>query len=328
MPFAPEISVLMCTHNAWPFLPEAVDSVLASKEVDLELIIVNDGSTDGSIDYLNSLKDERIKLIHQEQSGVAAAANNGFKYCSSELIARFDADDVMSPRRLKHQLDYLREHKDVGIVAGKADLMKSDFRQEGYLNYVEWSNGLITHQQMKDHRFRDSPIINPTATIRRSVFEHIGMYQTTGPEDYEFWMRAFERGVKVAKLDDMVLQWRDHDRRLTRTHNDYNEIAFLAVKIDYFTKAWDNKRPLFIWGKNRNGSRWFEELSRKEVHIDGFVDFQDGTWKELPVLSIDRALQDRDRFFIVTVRDRKGSRLIQRELERFGFTMGTDFIFT
>lgn len=112
----PRLSVLMTVFNGMPFLPESVESVLAQTCDDFQFVIVNDGSTDGTGDYLDSLEDPRVEIIHRENGGTAAAANQGLSQCTGEYIARVDADDYALPTRFAKQVSYLDTHPDVGLL--------------------------------------------------------------------------------------------------------------------------------------------------------------------------------------------------------------------
>ncbi|MDG2011992.1 MAG: glycosyltransferase family A protein, partial [Pirellulaceae bacterium] len=89
-----EVTIAMNIFNGMPYLPEAVESVCNQSVRDIEIILVNDGSTDGSRDYLERLKDSRIRVFHQENSGTAVASNLAIKHCRTPYIMRMDADDI------------------------------------------------------------------------------------------------------------------------------------------------------------------------------------------------------------------------------------------
>lgn len=322
----------MCAYNAFPYITEAVESVLASSYVDFQFVIVNDGSTDDTTAYLKTLADSRIHLIENDRNmGIARAANVGLMHCSGEYIVRFDADDIMHPHRIERSVAFLNDHPTVGVVASKVELSEASFQQEGYQLYVDWTNNLITNEAMYSSRYRDSPIVNPSACYRSSLIEKFGNYKTDVPEDYEFWMRLWSNDVEFHKLEEVLLNWRDHSRRLTRNHKDYDDASFLKVKLEYFATEWKkvgNGRSLFHWGKNKNAARWQAGLHSYGIESKAFIDFEDGTWKGIPVHRIQSALAETNAFFLVHVRDRKGGKLIRKALEAAGFEEGVDFYFT
>ena len=97
----PDVTVLMAIHNAMPHLPEAVESIRGQTLTDWRMVVVNDGSTDESVNYLLGLADPRIEIVHQENRGLGAALNHGLQHCDSPLIARMDGDDICYPTRLR-----------------------------------------------------------------------------------------------------------------------------------------------------------------------------------------------------------------------------------
>jgi glycosyltransferase involved in cell wall biosynthesis len=115
----PRVSVLMTVYNGLPYLPKAIESILAQTFQDFEFVIVNDGSTDGTAAYLATLEDPRIHVIERENGGTAAAANQGLQHCRGEYIARMDSDDISLPERLAEQVAFLDAHPEVGLVGAQ-----------------------------------------------------------------------------------------------------------------------------------------------------------------------------------------------------------------
>ena len=101
-----EISILMAVYNGMPYLPEAVRSIRAQTFEDWTFVIIDDGSSDGTADYLDGLDDPRIRVTHQENQGLGAALNRGLELCDTEFLARMDSDDIAYPTRLQEQLDF------------------------------------------------------------------------------------------------------------------------------------------------------------------------------------------------------------------------------
>ena len=112
----PELSVVMAIYNGREFLREAIDSVLSQTMRDFEFVIVDDGSTDGSHSIVESYSDPRIRIISQENTGLAQALNNGISESKGEFIARMDQDDICLPERFAVQLEFLKNHHDVVAV--------------------------------------------------------------------------------------------------------------------------------------------------------------------------------------------------------------------
>src|SRR5437667_6185581 len=112
------ISVLVPVRNAEPYIRSTVDSVLAQKDVNLELIVIDDGSTDQSIDIVKRINDPHIRVIPGPQRGISAAFNAGLAEAQGDFVARCDADDLYPPERLAWQVTFLREHPEFGAVCG------------------------------------------------------------------------------------------------------------------------------------------------------------------------------------------------------------------
>ena len=114
----PKITVLMPVFNAENFLNKAIESILTQTFKDFEFLIINDGSTDNSEQIINNYakKDSRIRLINRENHGLVDTLNFGLKQAKAELIARFDADDICMPSRLKEQFDFMQMDKTLALV--------------------------------------------------------------------------------------------------------------------------------------------------------------------------------------------------------------------
>lgn len=114
---APLVSVIMPAYNARPYIAEAMQSVLSQDYPNIELIVVDDGSVDGSAECAKMFGD-RVKVIRQANAGVAAARNKGLDEAKGELIAFLDADDVWLPGKISAQVEYLRQHPETAVVYG------------------------------------------------------------------------------------------------------------------------------------------------------------------------------------------------------------------
>ena len=114
----PLISVIIPMKNAEPFISSAIESVLNQSGVELEVIVIDDGSTDRSTDVVRSIDDPRVRMVAGPRSGISAAFNAGLAEAKGEFLARCDADDLYPPDRLAWQLEFLQSHADVGAVSG------------------------------------------------------------------------------------------------------------------------------------------------------------------------------------------------------------------
>jgi glycosyltransferase involved in cell wall biosynthesis len=126
----PLVSVVMPVHNGGAYLAAAVESILTQSHANLELILVDDHSTDDAITTLNK-SDRRLKIIASECRGVVAASNTGFTHCEGEYIARMDADDISLEGRLECQLDYLAQRREIDIAGCRVEIFSDEGIQGG-----------------------------------------------------------------------------------------------------------------------------------------------------------------------------------------------------
>ena len=123
---APLVSVILPVYNCEKYIKQSIQSILSQTYKNLELIVINDGSTDGTLNTIRSLNDERIVLISQRNMGLPSALNEGLKIARGEFIARQDADDVSLSERIEYELKFLLENPDYGLVGCPANFIYED----------------------------------------------------------------------------------------------------------------------------------------------------------------------------------------------------------
>ena len=272
---ASAISVLMPVHNAGAYLQSAVDSILAQQHVTLELIIIDDHSSDAAISNLRS--DPRIVLTSNKQPGIVGALNHGITLARFPLIARMDGDDVAHPERLKRQLDYYSANPTIDIVGAKVQIFKTDESLgAGFSHYQNWVNAQQNHAQISEHFFVECCIPHPTFFMSTALARFLKGYSDTAwPEDYDFIAKAFIQGAKFGKPEQPpLLWWRDHDTRLSRTSNAYNRDAFLRCKAFYLAQYLSqlNVHEVVIWGAGPTGLKLHDYLEEQQVAVKAFYD--------------------------------------------------------
>jgi hypothetical protein len=207
------ISVILPVYNGAAFLKDSVDSILTQSHQHLELIAVDDGSTDASWDMLQTFaaRDSRVRLLKQPQNmGLVAALNRACLAATGVYLARMDADDISLPDRLARQADYLDQHPDTGIVGTQAEVMDEQGKSAGWIR-VPLSPGL-THWAMLFY----NPLVHSSVMMRRSVGDILGYYQHWPSEDYELWARA-SAITRITNLPDVHLRYRRFAQNLSST---------------------------------------------------------------------------------------------------------------
>lgn len=204
----PLVSVLMSVYNGDQFLCEAVESILCQTLRDLELIVVNDGSTDTTAKMLDEYqhKDPRVRVFHQEHAGLVESLNRGAGFARGKYIARMDADDVSLRDRLMLQVDFLERNPEVGVVGGAMEVINTTGKSAAPDRHP------CEDQEIKLALLQgDIPLAHPTILMRKDVLVSVGGYRKVvlDAEDYDLWLRVADYS-KLANLDVPVLKYRRH----------------------------------------------------------------------------------------------------------------------
>jgi glycosyltransferase involved in cell wall biosynthesis len=208
------VSILMPVYNGEPYLREALDSVFAQNYANFELIVIDDGSTDGTPEVLDSVRDSRLRVYRCcENRGVAARLAEGLSLCSGEYVARLDADDIARPDRLEKQVTLLEEDPKRVIVAG------------GYQVVDELGRVLDRYCRPREHieiewsLLFENTVAHSAVMFRTTAALDVGGYDRhrVHVEDYDLWSRLLEVG-KAVGANGVVVSLRQHQRRVSVTH--------------------------------------------------------------------------------------------------------------
>jgi len=328
----PLVSVVMPVRNGGAWLAAAVDSILAQSCRDLELLVVDDRSDDGAVEGL-SRTDSRLTVIESEGHGVSAAFNTGLEHSRGRFVARMDADDIALPQRLESQLAYLAAHGDVAICGGCVELFAKDGLAGGNRRYQSWLNACRTPAAIRREMFIESPIPNPTALFRREVIETLGGYgDPPWPEDYDLFLRADAAGMRMGKPEGIVLRWREHEGRLTRTDSRYDREAFFCAKLHFLAAhRLPPKKTVLIWGAGPTGRLVHDLLASEGKVVRGFLEVHPrrigGEKRGLPVYSLERLRQEPDTFVLAAVGAPGAREKIRSHLDELGRKEGEDYLF-
>ena len=263
----PRVSVVLPAYNAGATISGALESLAAQTYRDFEVIVVDDGSSDDTRMIAESAGVKVVSL--SRNSGVVAAANRGLAEARGELIARMDADDFAYPERLAKQVAALDAHPDWGACATGVRIT-GDEVQDGFRRFAEWSNGLLSPEDIARERFIDQPVVNPTTMVRREVAERFPLRGETGwAEDYDFWLRVIEAGIAVGKTAEILLDWRDSPGRLTRSRDEYSLREFSRAKAHFLAGM---SAEFAIAGAGPIGKRLVHDLRAEGADVVAFYD--------------------------------------------------------
>ncbi|HEY1241958.1 MAG TPA: glycosyltransferase family 2 protein [Bryobacteraceae bacterium] len=222
------VSVVMTVYNGERFLVEAVESVLNQTLSELELIIVDDGSTDRSPQILEpyAKRDTRVRLFRQDHRGVSAAANTGMRQAAYDLIARSDSDDRMLPHRLERQLAFLKQHPEVDAACSRCYFINTAGRRIGASSCrVDLERG---KRELKPAYFVN--LTQSTVLMKRDAFVRVGGYreEIDFAEDRDLWGRLATAGYTIACQDELLAEYRLHSGAMTMKR------AALQQELCYF----------------------------------------------------------------------------------------------
>lgn len=220
----PDVSVLLTVYNGMPYLQEAVESICEQTYKRWKMVIVNDGSSDDTEQYLNTLlDDDRFVIIHQENGGTAVASNNGLKHCDTEFLARMDSDDVCHPERLERQVEFLRNNPKVGLVGSQIVPLGS--QKAGKPIQLATDHKTIYAQLRQGQH----AMCHPTILMRTDVLKGIGGYwKQNGMFDaWDMFLRMGE-AAELSNLNEPLLHYRIHTGSINGKH-----MRKLRASIDF-----------------------------------------------------------------------------------------------
>jgi glycosyltransferase involved in cell wall biosynthesis len=195
----------MPVYNGEKYIREAIDSILAQTYTDFEFLIIDDGSTDRTIEIVSSYNDQRIRLVRNEvNSRIVKTLNKGILLAEGEHIARIDSDDFAYPERLAAQVKYLSENPSVSVVASAMELFDENGILLGRLDAPVMTNEQLT-SALSIHNY----ISHPSVMVRAQVMKQY-LYSNTFYEDYELWLRMTNDGHIIHKINTPLGKYRIH----------------------------------------------------------------------------------------------------------------------
>lgn len=221
----PFFSIIIPTYNRFSLLQIAIDSVLQQTFQDFELIIIDDGSTDKTQDYISSLKCKCIKHLKQEHAGVSKARNLGINNAQGEFIAFLDSDDRFTENKLSLTFDYINRTSHISIF---------------HTEEIWFKNGALLNQK-KVHKKPDGMVFEQalllccislsTAVIKRSVFKEIGIFDEKLPvcEDYDFWLRATAKYPVKLINEELTLKAGGHPDQLSKRYEAMDQFRIYSI---------------------------------------------------------------------------------------------------
>ena len=273
------VSIVIPTHNRWPMVGEAVESVLAQTASRYELIVVDDGSTDETPRRLRDY-GARITVLAQSRRGVAAARNLGVRHASGSYLAFLDSDDLWHPRKLQRQLGFMEGNPAVEICQTDEIWIRTGVRV----------NPRNKHRKPSGDIFRaslDLCLVSPSAVMmRRELFERAGGFDESLPvcEDYDLWLRI-ARDTEIPLVPEALVTRRGgHADQLSRSTWGFDRFRVTAIanlieagldpeKAGWALEAMTKKVTILAKGARKRGNeamaRAYEERLRQMSRLVG-----------------------------------------------------------
>ena len=269
------VSVLLPAYNAETGLQRAADSILNQSLTDLELILIDDRSSDrtGEIASVIREADQRVRIIRsQSPHGLVSSLNQGIATARGSFVARMDADDFSHPERLRKQVEFLDQNPNISACGTLVSI--PDPLGEGIVRYAEWSNGLVRPDQIRRERFIESPVVHPSMMVRSEALDTMGGYRDLEwAEDYDLWLRMLEASLEIGKVPEVLFDWHDHPDRLTRGDDRYSEIHFLQAKAHFLSRIEEVTRfGVAICGAGPTGKKLTKLLQDEGTKIVSLYD--------------------------------------------------------
>lgn len=246
LPPLPQVSVVMSVFNGAGHLAETLDAILRQEDCDFEFIVVNDGSTDASATILNGYAagDHRLRVIHQENTGLTRALIRGCSEAKGELIARQDAGDISLPRRLVRQASFLQQHPDAVMTGCAVNFLGplGELLYEISIPMQELDDGL---HQIQIEKLKGPPHHGATM-FRREAYIKSGGYRATFvvAQDIDLWLRLSEMGLCLGMPDLLYHARSELSSISSRRREEQLRAAELALKCAEERKRGGNEHAL------------------------------------------------------------------------------------
>jgi glycosyltransferase involved in cell wall biosynthesis len=224
----PKISVILPSYNSIEFIDKSIGSILSQTYKNFELIVINDCSTDGTLEYLNTINDPRLVVINNDVNiGIVESLNIGVNSAKGEYIARMDADDISIPERLERQLNF--------IVKNNYDIVGAKARNFGKWRLQKVFPFSMSHLEASLALIFMNPLVHPLVMGRATIFK-TNKYSKNfqWAEDYELWVRLVKKGYKLGVQDEILLNYRSHPRQISKINRLAQIKITKKIQTDYY----------------------------------------------------------------------------------------------
>lgn len=240
----PRVTVLMPTYNVAPFVKEAIKSVLNQTYSDFELLVIDDCSTDNTIEVVRSIEDPRIRIVQNEKNlGLAENLNRGLSLITTEYVARMDGDDIAEPLWLEHEVTILDSHPEIGICSGGFERFGT---VKSLVRFPE------RHEDCMANMLFECSVIVPT--FRMSLYRNHGLRYNTEAfpaEDYRFWAECL-RLTKMYNIQETLFHYRMHPTQICSARREEQQRKVAQVRrymLEWLSEDFNEEEQTYYTGQ-------------------------------------------------------------------------------
>lgn len=241
------VSVIMPVYNAEKYLKESIESILQQTYSNIELIIIDDGSKDNSIEIIKNYKDERVRSFYFANSGCSKQRNYGLYKASGDIIALMDADDISEKTRLENQIDFLKSNQDIKILGTNCLVVDENGKKMHYKEYPEFHNEIEFVAPIL------SPICHPSIMTYKKILLEINGYaeDLVVAGDYDLILRLLRRGYKIHNYQKNLYRYRISNNSLSRTKIELQRKNHYRSSINYLNDSINTARNKIYYDYRR-----------------------------------------------------------------------------
>ena len=350
------VSAIMPLYNKELYLKKTLNSLAAQTYPHFECIIVNDGSTDNSLQIASEMvfKDHRFKVIDCPHQGIISTIKTGWQQCRGEMVTRIDADDIYPPNQLMNMVNKLNIAGPYHIVTGKIQYFSDDVLGRGFVRYQNWINSMIEPLDYWLYGMEDCPLPSPAWLAWKEDLQEIDwMEKVIYPEDYYHFLLLMVKGFKIVSIDETVLLWRDYPNRSSRTLPQYKENTFFNLKLNFLDKyltslyqylanvnkpvhskflleKWIKKdKSVVIWGMGKKAKKIIQKMNALNLKLKFIITNNNNKigldYLKIPIVSESQILRSRH-YILLALSSPEEKREVLNYLNQKGFLLGWDFI--
>lgn len=277
---SPQISALMTVYNGEDFIEKTIDSILNQTFKDFELIIVNDASTDNTLNIIKKFNDSRIRIVELNNNlGVGGAIIEGLKYVNGEYIAKVDADDIYHPERFQKQLKFLENNQGIDVVDSYISYFPnsksvSNTPRYSYLkNTVEKQiNSIYKTEDIQKYLYWFVCITHSSVMFRRKILEIATYKNLKVGEDYDVFYKWNIAGIRMYKIPKVLAYIRVSNKSTSLRESSTIPQEVLKIKSNEISKIFKKHDKVYIWGTGGLAKKTLEFILKKGFVLEGFID--------------------------------------------------------